>query len=198
MRYIPISLMGIGFCLSLTSIASAQTLETQSPVTPDTLLPGVYLGQGSAVSRSWRKVAQEEGRFCVEIANGPPTPYSGLIVARVSSLSLRDEQLYVDATDFPLTSSIGRDGESQHVDFGPPYFRTQWLHQPDRALESEWLADCLASSGTYIQYRCKWVNGGLDSLPVGISLPLSSSTEALVVRACEQGANEAQRDLNIP
>ncbi|NEP56242.1 MAG: hypothetical protein F6K31_04355 [Symploca sp. SIO2G7] len=40
----------------------------------------------------------------------------------------------MDATDFPLTSGVSWDGESQHVDFGPPQLLTQWLYRPSTFL----------------------------------------------------------------
>lgn len=191
MKHLSHCLIGIGVCLGLTSMASAQPSEPMLPVTPDTLLPGIYRGQGTAYNRSWRTLAQTGDRFCVEIANGPPNPYAGLIVASVSSLSLRDGQLYIDATDFPLTSGISWDGESQHVDFGPPQLRTDWRYQPNAPFDTEWLADCLASNDTYTQYHCEWINGTSDFLAADVPLPLSSDIEALVVQACQQGANTA-------
>ena len=176
----------------------AEPENVETPVTPSALLPGFYYGRGSVYINSWRRVEREGDRFCVEIAGGPPSPYAGLIIATVSSLSLRENQLYVDSSDFPMIHRPSRlEPDDKHFEFGPPYLRTEWIFQPPSAERpptplSEQLTACLAASETYVGYDCRWTNGrGVLLGGPMLTLPLTEELQALAENSCEQGASAA-------
>lgn len=203
-KSLSVALTCISIGLGCTQLAVAQSVpsepaEAESPATPSTLLPGLYRGRGTTYITSWRRVERRGDRFCVEIAGGPPNPYAGLIVSTISSLSLRENQLYVDSSNFPLTQRPSRlESGKEHVDFGPPFLRTEWiLDAPAEGQVSSApqelptkLTECLAASEAYVGYQCRWTNGrnvwlSRSTLP---PLPLPEDQQQLAEDSCEQGA----------
>ncbi|EAZ88139.1 hypothetical protein [Crocosphaera chwakensis] len=78
-------------------------LPTTNFVQPQNLKVGTYLAQGTINNNSWRYILRQDNRFCLEIANGPASPYAGTIEVIVSSLSVVNNKVKVDATGQYIT-----------------------------------------------------------------------------------------------
>ena len=59
---------------------------------------GVYYAQNSLLNASRREIVSSNGRFCIKLVNGPIAPESGQQQVVVSSLSFRNDGIYVDAS----------------------------------------------------------------------------------------------------
>jgi hypothetical protein len=115
--------------------------------------PGIYFANDPALGASRREVLSEAGRFCIKLSNGAPpaakgasaTPSAGDVVVLVSSLSIRTDGVYIDATQ-----------EKINLDPSTTMFQDslgmwEWL-QP-RGDRTGRMAECLASTAPYSQFE---------------------------------------------
>lgn len=63
------------------------------------LPPGIYYGFGTLFNNSRREIAHNNRKSCIKIVNDPPSPYSGQENIIISTLSLNNGKIYIDALD---------------------------------------------------------------------------------------------------
>lgn len=103
---------------------------------------GIYYATNPLLNSSRREIASNQGRFCIQILQGP-IAQSGYQQGTVSSLSLRSDGIYVDATEEKLTfdRTFGELQDSKG--------RWQLLEgKPDRTGLME---QCLMTNDRYVQ-----------------------------------------------
>lgn len=109
------------------------------------LKTGVYVTVGTMYARSYRVIANQGDRYCISIVNGPPNPYHGYQQITVSSLSVNDDKLLVDATKQVLSveneSGFRFEGVREAL----------WEHARDDFELSDTMKECLSSTGRYIK-----------------------------------------------
>lgn len=114
---------------------------------------GTYYAESAEFAASHREVASNNGRFCIKVVDGPKVQASGYEKIVVSSLSFRNDGIYIDAT-----------GDKLRLDSSSSEMRdriTLWqLLEPKVDLTSE-MEECLAKSGGYSKtLQGQFVNGG--------------------------------------
>ena len=97
----------IGILLLVTILGWGTAARSEDTTNPpgdiSALAAGTYFASGSMYARSYRVVAKEDGRVCVKVVNGPPTPYEGYQTITISTISARpNNQFVVAATDDPF------------------------------------------------------------------------------------------------
>jgi hypothetical protein len=105
--------------------------------------PGIYYAVNPLQNTSSREIASNDGRFCIKIVNTPVAPESGYQRIVVSSLSLRNDGIYVDATKEKLTF------DRRQVEMIDSQGTWQLLEgKPDRSGLS---GECLTSNSVYVR-----------------------------------------------
>lgn len=177
----------------------AQYPEGVVGTTPQTLPVGVYGAVGSAYNSSWRNVARDGDRFCVEIGNGPPSPYGGAIRILVSSLSLNDGVFYIDALNRPILT--GQPYESLPDDQFPHYVFGYDQNQSVRRglIWRWWNAElrgdpsrsdtCLQASGSYQAYQCVWKDGSRWDETIQDFRPWTEAEKQEELASCQANPN---------
>lgn len=104
---------------------------------------GTYYAENSLLSASRREIVGNQGRFCIKLVNGPVSQTAGKPQVVISSLSLRNDGIYIDATQEKLqfdrsyteiTDSLGK-----------------WQLLENKADRSGSMAECLSSQDSYIR-----------------------------------------------
>jgi uncharacterized caspase-like protein len=104
--------------------------------------PGRYAAVISLFSRSYREISNINGRFCIKLVNAP-TNASGTQQIIVSTLSLRDRGVYIDATQERLKV----DGTFTEVTDR----QSTWQWSKSEVDRSGLVAECLASTTSYVR-----------------------------------------------
>lgn len=93
-----------GYAVTSPRLQSPQALAAIDSAAPTSPLPsGVYYTEGTMNNNSRREILNRNGKLCLKSVEGPPSPYSGRETIVISSISLRDGQLYVDTTGDKFT-----------------------------------------------------------------------------------------------
>ena len=100
---------------------------------------GVYYAQNSLMNASRREIISSNGRFCIKLVNGPAE--SGQQQVVVSSLSFRNDGIYVDATgeklQFDRTYTELTDAKGS------------WLLLESKGDRTGTSAECLSTQGNF-------------------------------------------------
>lgn len=152
--------------LAVADSATAQTqgigrsLETQSP-----LPSGLYFAEGTMNNNSRREILNRDGiRLCLKSVDGPPSPYEGYEEILISSLSIRNGQLFIDANDTQIEvlnaqqlQEMRTVRENTRVAFSDGTRRGVWqwndstAPQIAAALEQDVrMQECMNTSGDYV------------------------------------------------
>lgn len=59
---------------------------------------GIYYAQNPLLNASHREIASNNGRLCIKVVNAPAAPLPGYKQILISSLSVRSNGIYIDAT----------------------------------------------------------------------------------------------------
>jgi len=98
--------LGVALGMTPATVESSPPPLAELKLAELELAEGIYLARGSFYSNSWRRVARNGERWCVEIADGPPHPHHGLRLITISSLSNREGRPWVvDATGFAIEAT---------------------------------------------------------------------------------------------
>ncbi len=132
-----------------TPVPSTESTSPESGVEKEVsqkiLKTGTYRSQGTMFNNSRREVASSNGRFCIKIVDGPPPPYAGYIEVTVSSLSLRNNDFYIDATE----------GKFKLINNAPVSFEDEdsfiWQLVSNSVESSGLMAECLERRGKYVR-----------------------------------------------
>lgn len=177
----------------------AQYPEGLVGATPQTLPVGHYGAVGSAYNSSWRNVARDGDRFCVEIGNGPPSPYGGAMRVLVSSLSLNEGTLLIDALNRPIL--MGQPSTSLPDDQVPHYlFGYNGSGSVSRGLIWRWwtselrgdtdrLETCLQASDSYQAYQCVWKEGSRWDETIKDFRPWTAAEKREELAQCQANPN---------
>lgn len=177
----------------------AQYPEGVMGATLETLPVGNYGADGSANSSSWRKVAREGDRFCTEIANSPVLQYGGAIRILVSSLSLREGVVYIDALNRPIL--VGRPPETLSDDPVSHYlFGYDGSQSFSRGLRWKWwgselrgdvsrLNTCLQATDSYQVYQCVWKDGSYWDATTHEFRPWTEAEKQQELASCQTHPN---------
>ena len=108
--------------------------------------PGIYYATVATFSQSAREISSANGRFCIKLINAPSAnPLSanrpGESQVIVSSLSLREDGIYIDAT----REQLQVDGTFTEITDS----KTTWQWAKADADRSDTVAACLASTTVY-------------------------------------------------
>jgi Bacterial SH3 domain len=90
MKKIIATIVGLTATLGLGSTVLAADVST--------LESGTYFAQGSMFARSYRVFGKDNGRACVKVVDGPPTPYEGYQNMTISTIADTNPKLVVRAT----------------------------------------------------------------------------------------------------
>jgi hypothetical protein len=104
---------------------------------------GVYYAQNALQNSSRREIASSNGRFCVKLVDGPAAAESGQQQIVVSSLSIRNDGVYVDAT-------------GERLQFDRTYTqmtdsRGTWQVLEGKGDRTGASAECLSTSGSFVR-----------------------------------------------
>jgi hypothetical protein len=104
---------------------------------------GVYYAQNALQNSSRREIASSNGRFCIKLVDGPAAPESGQQQVVVSSLSIRSDGVYVDATGEKLRFDRTY---TQLTDS-----RGTWQVLEGKGDRTGASAECLSTSGSFVR-----------------------------------------------
>ena len=97
-----------GYAVTRPRIQSPQALAALSSAYPDSPLPsGIYYANGTMNNNSRREVLNRNGELCIKSVEGPPSPYGGRENITISSISMLNGKMYVDATGNELVVHRG-------------------------------------------------------------------------------------------
>ncbi len=85
-----------GYLITLPRIDTARSQQDTASTLP--LPSGIYYTQGTMNNNSRREIWNKDGKLCIKIVEGPPSPYEGTEAIIISSVTARGQQLYIDAT----------------------------------------------------------------------------------------------------
>jgi len=94
--------------LGLAEILLSSFVASASPKPESQLLQGVYYSQGTMFNNSWREVRKRNGRICMMMVDGPANNYRGREEIIVSSISVRNGSLYLDALNTKVEVYTGK------------------------------------------------------------------------------------------
>lgn len=90
---------GVFFEKSPGYLITRPRLDAIRPSTSTLPLPsGIYYAEGTMNNNSRREIWNRDGKLCIKIVEGPPSPYEGVEDITVSSITAQGSQLYIDAT----------------------------------------------------------------------------------------------------
>lgn len=127
----------------VTAGTGTATLSPDEEIYQRSPKPGTYYAESSLLSASRREIVGKQGRFCIKLVNGPVSQTAGDPQVVISSLSLRNDGIYIDATQeklqfdrsyTELTDSLGK-----------------WQLLESKADRSGIMAECLSSQSSYIR-----------------------------------------------
>lgn len=148
---------------------------------PKTLKTGIYRAEGTFNNRSWRQIARNKDRYCIEIGEGPPSPYAGTIEVHTSSITSKDGKFIIDETkDIVKTTN---DELIEADDRG-------WFWNGESNNYSNDLMDCLTKR--YANGECNWV-GGTDLS--GNEIEFSKKEIAEQLKECRENLNQRIKDF---
>lgn len=133
---------------------------------------GLYGRAGHMWASTYRLLVQKDSRICIKIVNGPPRPYESYQEVTVSSVSLVEGNLRVDATKERLIfheNSIFFFSEDMTLPEDLSNSRGAWDHTSDDFKVSEDIESCLAASGIYVKTtRERYIPGRVQGSATGI------------------------------
>lgn len=135
--------------------ASAVPIQVAQTQTLMDLKTGTYNAAGSLYARSYRVVANQRGRVCIKIVNGPPTPYEGFLNITVSSVSSSGDKLLIDATseEILINSNLERVRPEGTFHFSTGARSGTWELTEDHFQPDGTIDECLASTDKYEKTR---------------------------------------------
>lgn len=104
---------------------------------------GIYYAVSPQFSTSRREIGSSSGRFCIQIVDGPTAQAPGNQQITVSSLSLRQDGAYVDATQEKLTI------DPVYAEFTDS--KSVWQLLEDKVDRTGLMAECLTSQSRYVR-----------------------------------------------
>lgn len=85
-----------GYLITMPRVNTARSLQDAPSSLP--LPSGIYYTQGTMNNHSRREIWNKDGKLCIKIVEGPPSPYEGTEQITISSITTQGSQLYIDAT----------------------------------------------------------------------------------------------------
>ena len=99
-----------GYAVTRPRIQSPEAIAAIDSAYPSSPLPsGIYYAQGTMNNNSRREILNKDGKLCLKSVEGPPSPYGGRESVTISSISVRNGQMYVDATGEKFVAHRGTD-----------------------------------------------------------------------------------------
>lgn len=104
---------------------------------------GTYYAVSPQFSTSRREISSVSGRFCIKLVNGPPAKTTGYQQVTVSSVTLRSDGVYVDATQEKLAI------DAVYAEFTDS--KTVWQLLEDKVDRTGLVAECLTARDRYVR-----------------------------------------------
>jgi hypothetical protein len=132
---------------------------------------------GTRYARFYIVIANQNNRIYIKIVTGNERPYGGFLNVRISSVSSRDGEFFIDSTDEEIKinsspQSVNPEGafhftvvSEGKIEGVPGYWSCVWQHMKDDFEPDTDIDECLSSSGKYEKVKQGKFIPGIMLLP---------------------------------